>query len=74
MLAEELVVAMEKRGEIADHSKHHLDVYVLQGETKTIPNGYHWDVTDPRHLLMVAPILQDQSALSLESLKALLGK
>ena len=49
-------------------------VYVLQGETKTIPNGCHWDVTDPRHLLMVAPILQDRSSLSLESLKALLGK
>lgn len=21
-------------------------LYVLQGETKNLPNGFHWDVTD----------------------------
>ena len=46
-------------------------VYVLQGETKSIPNGYHWDVTDHRHMLSVAPILEDMSGLSIEALKAL---
>lgn len=47
-------------------------VYVLQGETKNIPNGFHWDVTDPRHMLMVAPVLEDQTELSVELLNNLL--
>ena len=47
-------------------------VYVLQGETKNIPNGYHWDVTDHRHMLNVAPILTEQTELSVELLKTLL--
>ena len=46
-------------------------VYVLQGETKNIPNGFHWDVTDPRHLLNVAPILTEQAEWSVEVLKTL---
>ena len=46
-------------------------VYVLQGETKQIPNGYHWDVTDQRHMLNVAPILEEQTELSVELLKTL---
>ena len=46
-------------------------VYVLQGETKNIPNGYHWDVTDQRHMLNVAPILEEQTDLSIELLKTL---
>ena len=46
-------------------------VYVLQGETKTISNGFHWDVTDPRHVLNVAPILTEQTSLSLDLLKTL---
>lgn len=46
-------------------------VYVLQGETKNIPNGSHWDVTDPRHLLNVAPILTEQAEWSVEVLKTL---
>lgn len=48
------------------------DVYVLQGETKNIPNGFHWDVTDQRHMLNVAPILEEQTELSVELLKTLL--
>ena len=47
-------------------------VYVLQGETKNIPNGFHWDVTDQRHMLNVAPILEEQTELSVELLKTLL--
>ncbi len=47
-------------------------VYVLQGETKQIPNGFHWDVTDQRHMLNVAPILEEQTELSIELLKTLL--
>ena len=47
-------------------------VYVLQGETKNIPNGFHWDVTDQRHMLMVAPVFADQTDLSVELLKSLL--
>jgi len=47
-------------------------VYVLQGETKNIPNGFHWDVTDQRHMLNVAPILTEQTELSVELLKTLL--
>lgn len=47
-------------------------VYVLQGETKQIPNGFHWDVTDQRHMLNVAPILEEQTELSVELLKTLL--
>ena len=47
-------------------------VYVLQGETKNIPNGFHWDVTDQRHMLNVAPILEEQTELSIELLKTLL--
>lgn len=47
-------------------------VYVLQGETKTIPNGFHWDVTDQRHMLNVAPILEGQTGLSVELLKTAL--
>ena len=47
-------------------------VYVLQGETQNIPNGFHWDVTDQRHMLNVAPILEEQSELSVELLKTLL--
>ena len=46
-------------------------VYVLQGETKTIPNGFHWNVTDQRHMLNVAPILDEQMELSVELLKTL---
>jgi len=46
-------------------------VFVLQGETKNIPNGYHWDVTDQRHMLNVAPILEEQTELSIELLKTL---
>lgn len=46
-------------------------VYVLQGETKQIPNGFHWDVTDQRHMLNVAPILEEQTELSVELLKTL---
>ena len=44
-------------------------IYVLQGETKTIPNGYHWDVTDQRLLMNVAPILEAQTELSVELLR-----
>ncbi len=47
-------------------------VYVLQGETKQIPNGFHWNVTDHRHMLNVAPILEGQTELSVELLKTLL--
>ena len=47
-------------------------VYVLQGETKQVPNGFHWDVTDHRHMLNVAPILEEQTELSVELLKTLL--
>lgn len=47
-------------------------VYVLQGETKNLPNGFHWDVTDQRHMLNVAPILEEQTELSVELLKTLL--
>lgn len=47
-------------------------VYVLQGETKQVPNGFHWDVTDQRHMLNVAPVLTEQSELSVELLKTLL--
>ena len=47
-------------------------VYVLQGETKNIPDGFHWDVTDQRHMLNVAPILTDQTKLSVELLNTLL--
>ena len=47
-------------------------VYVLQGETKQVPNGFHWDVTDQRHMLNVAPILEEQTDLSVELLKTLL--
>ena len=47
-------------------------VYVLQGETKQIPNGFHWNVTDQRHMLNVAPILEEQTELSVELLKTLL--
>jgi hypothetical protein len=47
-------------------------VYVLQGETKNIPNGFHWDVTDQRHMLNVAPIMEEQTELSIELLKTLL--
>ena len=46
-------------------------VYVLQSESKLV-NGYHWDVTDPRHMLNVAPIITEESKLSIESLKTLL--
>ena len=46
-------------------------VYVLQGETKQVPNGFHWDVTDQRHMLNVAPILEEQTDLSIELLKTL---
>ena len=46
-------------------------VYVLQGETKQSPNGFHWDVTDQRHMLNVAPILTEQTELSVELLKIL---
>ena len=46
-------------------------VYVLQGETKNIPNGFHWDVTDHRHMFNVAPILEEQTELSIELLKTL---
>ena len=46
-------------------------VYVLQGETKQIPNGFHWDVTDQRHMLNVVPILEEQTELSVELLKTL---
>ena len=46
-------------------------VYVLQGETKQTPNGFHWDVTDQRHMLNVAPILTEQTELSVELLKTL---
>ena len=46
-------------------------VYVLQGETKNIPNGFHWVVTDQRHMLNVAPILEEQAELSVELLKTL---
>ena len=46
-------------------------VYVLQGETKQLPNGFHWDVTDQRHILIVAPILEEQTDLSIELLKTL---
>ena len=46
-------------------------VYVLQGETKNIPNGFHWDVTDPRHMLNVAPVLTEQAEWSVEVLKNL---
>lgn len=46
-------------------------VYVLQGETKQIPNGFHWDVTDQRLMLNVAPILTEQTELSIELLKTL---
>jgi len=48
-------------------------VYVLQSETRKSPNGYHWDVTDPRHMMMVATILQDQTELSLDLLRIVLG-
>lgn len=44
-------------------------VYVLQGETKAIPNGYHWDVTDQRLMLNVAPILETQTELSVKLLR-----
>jgi len=47
-------------------------VYVLQGETKNSPNGFHWDVTDQRHMLNVAPIIEEQTELSVELLKNLL--
>jgi len=47
-------------------------VYVLQGETKNIPNGFHWDVTDQRHMLNVVPILEEQTELSVELLRTLL--
>ena len=47
-------------------------VYVLQGETKNSPNGFHWDVTDQRHMLNVAPIIEEQTDLSVELLKTLL--
>ena len=47
-------------------------VYVLQGETKQVPNGFHWDVTDQRHMLNVAPVIEGQSELSVELLKTLL--
>lgn len=47
-------------------------VYVLQGETKQIPNGFHWDVTDQRHMLNVAPILEEQTELFVELLKTAL--
>ena len=47
-------------------------VYVLQGETKQVPIGFHWDVTDQRHMLNVAPILEEQTELSVELLKTLL--
>ena len=47
-------------------------VYVLQGETRNIPNGFHWDVTDQRHMLNVAPILAEQTELSVELLKTML--
>lgn len=46
-------------------------VYVLQGEKKQIPNGFHWDVTDQRHMLNVVPILEEQTELSVELLKTL---
>jgi len=46
-------------------------VYVLQGETKHVPNGFHWDVTDQRLMLNVAPILTEQTQLSQELLKTL---
>lgn len=49
-------------------------VYVLQGETKTIPDGCHWDVTDQRHMMITAPILENQTELSVELLKILLQK
>ena len=49
-------------------------VYVLQGETKQIPNGFHWNVTDQRHMLNVVPILEEQTELSVELLKTLLEK
>ena len=47
-------------------------VYVLQGETKKNANGFHWDVTDQRHMLNVAPILENQAQLSVELLRTLL--
>ena len=47
-------------------------VYVLQDKTQNIPNGFHWDVTDQRHMLNVAPILEEQTELSVELLKTLL--
>ena len=46
-------------------------VYVLQSETKNCSNGYHCDVTDQRHLLHVAAILESQTGLSVELLKVL---
>lgn len=46
-------------------------VFVLQSGTNGMPNGYHWDVTDPRHMLNVAPIVEEQSELSVELLKTL---
>ena len=47
-------------------------VYVLQSETRKSPNGYHWDVTDPRHMMMTGAILQAQTELSVELLKIVL--
>ncbi|MBR3409113.1 MAG: hypothetical protein IKG86_09785 [Paludibacteraceae bacterium] len=47
-------------------------VYVLQSETRKTPNGFHWDVTEPRHMLLTASILQDQTELSVELLKIVL--
>ena len=46
-------------------------VYVLQAETKQTPDGFHWDVTDPRHMMIVASILADQTELSIDLLKIL---
>ncbi|MCR5050706.1 MAG: hypothetical protein K6A36_06430 [Paludibacteraceae bacterium] len=44
-------------------------VYVLQGETKACPKGYHWDVADHRLMLSVAAIFRDMTDMSLEQLR-----
>ena len=45
-------------------------VYVIQGEDKSYPDGYHWDVTDQRLMIGVADILENYTDLSVELLKS----
>ena len=48
-------------------------VYVLQGETKKCPQGYHWEVSDHRLMLSVAAIFEDMTEMSINLLNATIG-